>query len=785
MKTRLMRTLLMLTYLLTLWAGTARAAQYDQPPMDSPFNMTGFIQAATLDNPADVLSGGTVTVNGTQIVIPKNTIVIMSASNISWQEVFAFAPCPWGLAAGTGPAGQVLPAGACATGGNGQSGVALSDAFTDPVTKAITKPLTTYEVTIAGNRIIDPADGKDKYVAGLVFMAQHALNLGQGVINFIDYATGTLHVGCPTLGAACPAGVGARVQINDPVGRYGRKGSPDPRFTADTDNPTIRAQTGYPMCIPRAVPPAAVLPGASPPPETDSLCPQRNRPLDPAKTNRPLGNFTLCNPGVACLANAAPIVAGIVNARAPAVTTSDATNQAPFQVGDFIAYSGTIQKDATGAITGAAGGEYLSAWQIIADLGIYTAAGAVPAYLAQELLLQGVGGTPINAPLGVPQEQTIRIKTRGFFTDPTRTVDLFSVAVDPCSGFETESVMLLAIPQEQAAAGAVPWGRFRQVDQFGLFPISRQWRVRYTLRVTDPIDPTTGKGNAIAANGLNVMQFTAPVSTFLTPENTVYGDPTLLAVPQNFQDFPFLAKGEGPWRGDPAKVVGQLAPFPLTNSIPGLTPAAPAPFVCPAASQPTVTITPREQTVTQGSTVTLDASASHSNPTGHALTFQWQQNPAPTVTLAGAATAKASFTAPAVTVATALSFQVTVTDTSTGQQSLGTTLVQVTPVATPADTVLIAAGGVTYRTNRGVLNATVTSSDSTCSAILTLTAPGTNLPAGGVLMTPQGIPGPGVPCTYNFVSGKQITPAPTTVTVTSSLGGSATATVANGELRIR
>jgi hypothetical protein len=68
---------------------------------------------------------------------------------------------------------------------------------------------------------------------------------------------------------------------------------------------------------------------------------------------------------------------------------------------------------------------------------------------------------------------------------------------------------------------------------------------------------------------------------------------------------------------------------------------------------------------------------------------------------------------------------------------------------------------------------------------LTLTAPGTNLPAGGVLMTPQGIPGPGQPCTYNWTSGKQVAPAPTSVTVTSSLGGSATATVANGELVIK
>jgi hypothetical protein len=348
------------------------------------------------------------------------------------------------------------------------------------------------------------------------------------------------------------------------------------------------------------------------------------------------------------------------------------------------------------------------------------------------------------------------------------------VAVDPCTGFENEVPMLQGIPQD---TGAVPWGRFRQVDQFGLFPISRQWRVRYTLRVTDPAGPV------VAANGLTAMQFTAPVSEFITPENTVYGDPVLLAVPQNFQDFPFLAQGEGPWRGDPGKVVGQLAPFPLTNSIPGLTPAAPAPFVCQTASQPTVVVTPANQTVRQGAKVTLDAGASHSNPTGHALSFLWKQNSGPGVALANDATARASFTAPAVTTATGLSFQVTVTDASTGQQNVGTTLVEVTPTTTPADTLSIAPGGVVYRARQGVLNATVTTSDFTCSAILTLTAPGTSLPAGGVLMTP-GKPG-GVGCTYTFTSGRQVVPAPGSVTVKSSLGGANTATVANGELVVR
>ena len=277
MQAKLLSYTLLVLMMSPLWAGRLEAAVYPQPPAVSAFTTTGFIQAATLDAPNDVLSGGTVTVNGTLITIPRNTIVIMSATNLTWQELFAFAPCPWGLSpAATAPVGN----GICPT-GNGETGLALMDS---------PPPLTTYEITILGNRI-GKGTGNPDYVAGLVYMAQQSLNIGQGVINFIDYQTGELYVGGPMGGKS-----GARIQINDPVGRYGRVLSPDRRFTADTDNPTIRSKTGYPMCIPRTTPPAAIVAGQPLPAgyaETDALCPQVNRPLDPAAPTWPLGNFTL------------------------------------------------------------------------------------------------------------------------------------------------------------------------------------------------------------------------------------------------------------------------------------------------------------------------------------------------------------------------------------------------------------------------------------------------------------------------------------------------------------
>jgi hypothetical protein len=58
--------------------------------------MVGFIQKATLDNPADVFSGGSMTLNGHVVTVPRNTILQMPAFALTWQEVFAMAPCRTG-----------------------------------------------------------------------------------------------------------------------------------------------------------------------------------------------------------------------------------------------------------------------------------------------------------------------------------------------------------------------------------------------------------------------------------------------------------------------------------------------------------------------------------------------------------------------------------------------------------------------------------------------------------------------------------------------------------------
>src|SRR5450432_113165 len=95
---------------------------------ESPFAMTGFIQSMTVDTPTDMLSGGTAVINGLTITIPRNTILQMPATQITWQELWSNAPAAY----------KAL----------GQTGLALSDT---------PKPLATFEFSVNGNRVINAA----------------------------------------------------------------------------------------------------------------------------------------------------------------------------------------------------------------------------------------------------------------------------------------------------------------------------------------------------------------------------------------------------------------------------------------------------------------------------------------------------------------------------------------------------------------------------------------------------------------------------------------------------
>jgi hypothetical protein len=458
------------------------------------------------------------------------------------------------------------------------TGLALADKVRLPVAASLypyNAPMPSYEVRVQGNIV------EGRYIAGLVYISQQSLNAGQGTINCIDYVNAELHVGGAP-GVCSYSDV--RIRINDPVGRFGKThGKPgsgadlietgyDKRFTADTDNPTISAETGYPMCIPRKNPfgtdPVAARNG------NDPLCPQANRPLAPNCNSLPTPFPTFVQPvdGQYCRT-------WVMDPPNCATCATDPTQQAPFVVGDFIDYAGNLKVDRNGP--------YISAHTITARLGIFTKPGTQPAYVGIEEILQGTGALPIA---NLPQEATSRVLFVGFTTDPSTMVDLYAVDVDPISGKTTDRLLGSANP-----AGPPVVGRFVFKPNAGAYlPATKELRVvsRSLCGNNWSVCSMPGENQVWwgqigdpqpYANGLIAGQYRAPNFEFIFAENTLAGDPT---VPGNFQDLPFLYCGTGPLTtmtvgaNEVGPVVGQLDPAPWAS--PMIDPAF-AQTLCPGA----------------------------------------------------------------------------------------------------------------------------------------------------------------------------------------------------------
>jgi hypothetical protein len=531
----------------------------------APFDMIGFISDATVDNPGDPLSSGTITVNNIKIVVPANTIFQMPATNLGWGELFSMAP-------------------AAISAGGTRSGLALNDS---PRLEG------TYEAHVVGNIV------NGVYTAGLIFLSQQSLHSGQGFIESIDYVKGELKV------------AGTRIQINDPKGKFSKQQSPDPRFTIDEDNPTVRTETGFPMCLPRTDPSVT----------DDPKCPQYNRPKD-SLGNR-IMNFTMLPPGIPGLA--------------------DARLMAPFEVGDYITYAGLQITDGNGP--------YISAWQIIANVGIYTAPGVDPAYIAIDVILEGAGGTPSP---NFPQEATTRSRVEGFTTDSTRTVEILAVDRD-CNGNETERPWASFFAVDQGPPTGAVKGRWRFRPTGGAFlPPVREVRARIT-----------GAQNTVQPNGLISAWYQAPNFEFIFPENLGIGSPP---VPLNLEDFVFLVNGSGPLHDDLQNLhlVKQLNPWPglsapTSTCVSNLQPTPNTPPTAVAVANPT--------SGTKGDLINLDAT--QSTPSA-GLSFNWVQssNDPLQVSLANATSAMATFTVPNVSSATTFNFNVTVQNAG-GSSSAG------------------------------------------------------------------------------------------------------------------
>lgn len=753
------------------------AATLTPPPKaPRPFDIIGFLEDAKLDQNNDAgtcaqkpsdprLAGGSAKINGITITIPCNTVLQMPATSFTWADLFNLNPAP---------PSAIRP----------QTGLALTDTETSPA--AALPPynaiLPSYEMHILGNIV------EGRYIAGLVFVSQQSANIGQGTITSIDYNLGQLMI-------KSDKGQVSRVRINDSIGRFGKPhASPsnpqlgavietdyDPRLTADTDNPTIRAITGFPMCIPRSNP-FDVAQG------DDPLCPESNRPRSPNCKSLPsmlagrvgFPPFVLPAAGQYCTQYMMEPPSSISATCSGSGCATDPTRQAPFEVGDYVSFSGTLKTDLDANNVPYS---YISAHTLVANLGIYTASGIAPAYVAIESSLVGTNALPIA---NLPQEATSEIRIEGFTTDPSALVDIFMVDVN----YATGAISDRRIGTENPGLPPVI-GRFRFRPVAGSYgPFTRDIRVVSRTACRTP-SKTCAESLPRYANGIQAGQYRAPNFEFIFPEPVRTGDPM---VPNNFQDLYFLYCGSGP--------LGQPSFDSPTMSTPVAGPLDPAPWAPPMTSpmfasqcpppngvnlplpSPMVTVS-ANQSVLGNATVTLSGTAT--DPMGAALSsFQWTQLAGTPVTLnqGGSPTASTvTFKAPATT--GILTFALNVTNAN------GLTGTSTVTVAVNADTVTIVSAVYDNRKGKGVLKVIANSSLPTNTPGLTLSVQASNGPYN-MASNPQAMtivtnstavnvcPAASNPCWQYTATGiirSAISTSflePTKITVSSSMGGKTT-----------
>jgi hypothetical protein len=563
MDPRLKLTIVLVLAMGLLWA-TGANAQLTVLNSNVPagFGQAGFIQTATLGSDG----GGTLTMNGINMIVPANSVVQFPANTLQWADLFdpkVYSPVYDTTGVPTEPNLAITP---------GTTGLALLD---NPAQKKGVSPYLPFNANVLGNIDTQNVTGKgvDSYIVGLILPIDQDLgNGGSGVITFIDYAKGRFEVG----GQLNTPGTGTVIEINDPSGRYGWAHSPDPRWSVDADNPTVAAGSGYPMCIPKFDPTVKI----------DLDCPIFNRPLNPSGA----GQDPFVQPGAPLM------VVNMPPSSTPGTTKPDPFKEAPLMIGDFVAYKGVLYKNNPLALINPLKPwnqqTYISANTVGADkVAIYTApcpsgtencaASVGPAYMQLARMVIGTGGiTPgtnllPNASLGIiggqiplpePRKNIVIV---GFVTDSTQLVDIFAADINPTPpGIETPRLLGTVLPEPGVVVGGVGRGnkgRFRFEVAKGNFGD----RTRVYLAMTHhglrkvpnqhgTIHPKQG--------GLISGQYHAPMFTFQFAD----APPGFPIIPQNFDSMPFLTQGEG---GNPS--AGPLVPFPPFCPISG-TPALPS-----------------------------------------------------------------------------------------------------------------------------------------------------------------------------------------------------------------
>ncbi|HEY8618986.1 MAG TPA: fibronectin type III domain-containing protein, partial [Dermatophilaceae bacterium] len=546
----------------------------------------------------------------------------------------------------------------------------------------------------------------------------------------------------------------------------------------------IHAGTGYPMCVPRTDPATA----------DDALCPQANRPK-PGATGQ-CRNFSV--------SGIAPPVSGELTASvglpycsqfvmpsvaARAATDPDPRQQAPFEVGDSITFSGTLIPATATAPT------YTSAHTVEANIGIYTMPGTQPSYLAIGDF--GVGTADPNAVSinGFATETQDRIFLESETTDVKTPVDIYMQDVNSVTGaVRNRWVTPFEMTGEQngplQADGVTPIGGGITTQQTGPQPQRARLRatkapvgllsqptrtVRVAVRslcvpqapvndaagnpVLTSLDACLNKNDSTnqVANGLEAGQYFAPTFEYIFPENVKPGD---LLVPFDLWHLPFLRYGEGATTQSAiGPAVGPLEPTPWggpSATVPG------APTIGAATggdSAATVTWTPP---ASDGGAPITGYTVNALDGTGALVG---------TVKVAGNVT---SATVTSLTNGTAVTLQVVATNlVGTGPASAPSNAVTPTAAAPAASAVALNPASVTGGTaSTGTV--TLTSAAPTGDAVVSLASSATAATVPASVTVPAGA------TSATFSIGTTSVTASTPATITATYGGataSATLTV--------